>query len=138
MASVQKGTFGVVWGLGTTVSASGLGTCTVQSVDFGVETKKKEIVSSDGETRCVVYHDQQDAITIEVVPSGATIAAAKTAGASGLPAIGADVTITDSDDSEVAASTWVFEGGSKRKTVDGEVRVTMNLRKFGTTLPTIS
>lgn len=139
--STQKGTFGVVWALATGVSATGLGTCQVQSADYGVESDLKEIKGIDGDTKCIVFSDPKETMSIEVVPSGATISAAKSA--SILPAPGADVTITDTDDSEVAGSTgtsnrWHFISGTKRKTNDGEVRLTMTLRRYAADLVTIS
>lgn len=139
--STQKGTFGVVWALVTGVSATGLGTCQVQSADFGVESDLKEIKGADGDTKCIIFSDSKESLTIEVVPSGATIAAAKTA--SILPVPGADVAITDADDSEVvgsagASNRWHFISGSKRKTIEGEVRLTMTLRRYATDLPTIA
>lgn len=139
MASVQKGAsgFGVVWSLGTSVSGTGVAaTSSVQSVDFAEEADTKDIKGADGATKCKVFSDQRQTLTIEVVPTGATIAAAKLCNI--VPALGADITITDADDAEVAASTWICTGASKRKTIDGEVRITMNLVKHGDTLSTIA
>lgn len=136
MAAIQKGTFGVVWSLGTTVSGTGIGTNQIQSADLGDEAELKEIkTGADGETKCIIFSDNKQNVTIEVVPSGATIAAAKTA--SIIPSPGADVTITDADDAEFAG-TWHCLSASKRKTVDGEVRITMSLRKYATALPLIA
>ena len=143
MASVQKGTFGVVWSLSTTVTATGLSTglaadTKVQSIDFGVESKTKEIVGADGETQCVVFYDQSETMTIEVIPSVSSITSAKVLATNLIPDIGTTVTIIDSDDSEIAASTWICMASSKRKSTEGEVRITMTLRKYTDSLPTIA
>lgn len=143
MASVQKGItgFGVVWSLGTTITATGIGTNQLQSVDYGLESDVKELKGADAATKCIIFSDTKENMTIEVIPSGATIALAKAANV--IPAIGADVTIVDADDAEIAGSPgattrWHFLSGTKRKTVDGEVRLTFVLRRYETDLVTIA
>jgi hypothetical protein len=137
MASVQKGTFGVVWSLGTTVAGTGIGTTNqVDSIEYGKEAKTKEITSIDGLTKCLIVHDQTQNITIEVIPSANTLADAKSCNI--VPAPGADVTITDTLDTDTNAKVFICMSASKRKTVDGETRITMNLKKWNSTLGTIS
>jgi hypothetical protein len=108
----------------------------VQSVDFTEESDEKSIKGADGATACLVFSDQRQTCTIEIIPSGATKSAAKSANI--LPDVGATITLTDTEDSEVAASTWIFLGGSKRKSVDDNAVITMNLRKYPTDLAIVS
>ena len=136
MANVQRGTIAVSWSLVTTVSGTGVGTGTVQSVDFTEESDEKSIKGADGATACVVFSDQRQTCTVEIIPSGTTKALAKAANV--LPAVGATITLTDADDTEVAATTWIFLGGSKRKSVDDNAVITMNLRKYPTDLAIVS
>ena len=136
MANVQRGTIAVSWSLVTTVSGTGTGTGTVQSVDFTEESDEKAIKGADGATACVVFSDQRQTCTVEIIPSGTTKALAKAANV--LPAVGATITLTDADDTEVAATTWIFLGGSKRKSVDDNAVITMNLRKYPTDLAIVS
>ena len=140
MANVQRGTIAVSWSLITSVSATspdtGVGTGTVQSVDFTEESDEKAIKGADGATACLVFSDQRQTCTIEIIPSGATKALAKAANV--LPNVGTTITLTDTEDAEVAATTWIFLGGSKRKSVDDNAVITMNLRKYPADLPIVS
>lgn len=144
MASVQKGV-GVVWSLVTGGTGAGMGTFVNQSTDYDLSPGSEvEIKGLDGATKCLILADPKEALTLEVVPSGATLAAAKAANI--LPALGADITITDADDTEIAGSgtgagtgTYIFMGGRKNKTTDGVSRLTFNLRRYSDThLATVS
>ena len=136
MANVQRGTIAVAWSLVTTFSGTGTGTGTVQSVDFTEESDEKAIKGADGATVCLVFSDQRQTCTIEIIPSSSTKALAKAANV--LPDIGATITLTDTEDAEVAGTTWIFLGGSKRKSVDDNAVITMNLRKYPTDLALVS
>lgn len=141
MASVQKGTVGVAWSLVTGATATGMGTFTVQGADYSIESELKEIKGADGAVKTIIHSNARETLTLDVIPSGATIALAKAANV--MPAIGADVAVTDADDTELvgAAGTsnrWHFVSGQKRKTIDGEVRLTFNLVRYETDLPTIA
>lgn len=137
MAHIQKGTFGVAWSLGTTASGTGIGTNQMQSVDWGNEPGDlREIkVGPDADTKLLVLSDPRQDISIEFVPSGATIALANAANTT--PALGADVTIADANDGEIAA-VYVCIGVQKRKVTDAEVRITLRLRKYANALATIA
>jgi len=133
MSVMRAATSAVVfWSLSTTVSGTGVGTGIVQSVDFGEESDEKAIKGADGATKALIFSDARQTLTVEIIPSGATEALARAA--SVLPAVGATVTVTDSQDSEIAATTWIFISGSKRRSVDSESVLTFNLRKYASDL----
>jgi len=125
----------VFWSLSTTVSGDGVGTGIVQSIDFNEESDEKIIKGSDGATKSIIFSDQRQTCTVEIIPSGATESLARAA--SVLPAVGASVTITDAQDSEIASSNWIFISGSKRRGVDTECTLTFNLRKYETALAVV-
>jgi hypothetical protein len=130
MSSVQKGVFGVKWAISAGVTGTGIGTVEPQSVEYSRKSDKKTVKGADGYTKCVIYSDQMEGMTLEVVPSGASQTLAKAANI--LPAIGADVTLTDVSDAQKptgpgGATLWTFEDGTKRETVDGEARLTFVL-----------
>ena len=141
MANVQRGTIAVAWSLVTSASATSpetaIGTGTVQSVDFTEESDEKAIKGADGATVCLVFSDQRQTCTIEVIPSSITSKALAKA-ANVLPDVGDTITLTDADDAEVAGTTWIFLGGSKRKSVDDNAVITMNLRKYPSDLALVS
>jgi len=143
MPSIQKGTFAIAWSLATTISGAtaGFGTCTVQSVDYAAEAENKGIRHADGLTKCLVFFDHAESCTVEVIPSSTTKALAQAANV--LPTIGGDADIADSLDSEIVGSTagltrWHVMSARKRKTTDGEPRLTFELKRYETDLPTLS
>lgn len=123
---------GVVWGLATTISGTGVGTgMLVQSVNFGVEAENVETKNAVGDTKSITYYNHKQTLTIEVVPSAATIADARTANI--LPLPGALVTVADTVDTEVSgvhSGKYIFVSGSKNKSNVGVTTLTMNLMQF--------
>lgn len=144
--SVQKGV-GVIWGLGG-FSVSGTGvyaTGQVQSVRYTLGGQETEIKGADGVTLSLVLFGHMDSITVEVIPSGATLAAAKACGI--LPARGADITVADTDDtgSQIVGSstgngtgTYIFTGGTVNKGVADACTITMELRRYEKHLATVA
>ena len=133
MSVMRAATSAVVhWSLNATVSGTGVGTGIVQSVDFGEESDEKIIKGSDGATRALIFSDQRQTCTVEIVPSGATQLLARAAAV--LPNVGESVTITDTEDTEVASTTWIFISGTKRRSVDGECTISMSLRRYPTAM----
>jgi len=144
--SVQKGT-GIVWSLpnfalsGTGVYATGI----VQSVSYGLGGDEAETKGSDGVVKSLNLYNRKEEITVEVVPSGATLAAAKACAI--LPDLGADITVADTDDtgSQIIGSstgdgtgTYIFISGNVNKRVDGATTLTMVLRRYETHLATVA
>jgi hypothetical protein len=137
MAETIKGV-GVFWGIGSSFVAAGTGISTTgsptlrpQSVDFGVESERVDISDYKGETVGAVFFNQKHTLSMEVIPTAATIANAK--GASILPEPGTLVTITDTDDTEASGThsgKYLFIRGSKRRSNKDVVRLTFELEQF--------
>lgn len=144
--SVQKGT-GIVWGLaGASLSGTGVyATGIIQSLRYTLGGKEVEITGTDGQPVNLTLYAHIQNITVEVVPSGATLTAAKACAI--LPVRGADITVADTDDtgSEYVGSstgngtgTYIFMGGGINKAGDAACTLTMELRRYETHLATVS
>lgn len=137
MAEVVKG-LGVVWGTnlfsgaasnGNIGTVSGTRYGVVQSVRYSIGSDVAEVKGDDAEVLAIILSNVIENITVEVVPTGATIATAVANNI--LPTIGDDVVITDTGDSELTSTTFMFLGGDKNRTVDGAATLTFNLRRYG-------
>lgn len=139
MASIQKGTVGVVWSVGDT-AFTGTGVPAaykIQGTNYTLGSQQKRILGADSIPATRVFYDAMERLTLDVTPTGATLAAAK--GNNILPAIGADITLTSTHDTEFAGTyEWHFVGGTKRMTVDGEAVLTMELERDEVDLTTIA
>jgi hypothetical protein len=131
--STQRGA-AVVWAIDTTMTGTGIGTHIGQSLDYKFGSEQKKIRGTDGVTVTRIFHDNMESITYEIVPTGSTRALAQAANV--LPAIGADVTLLSANDTEATGSgtgdgtgAFIFLGGSKKHTVDGECRLTFELER---------
>lgn len=135
MAQAQRGK-AVFWGIGSSFVYSGTGivlTTAVhnpQSVDQAVDAEKAEIPDYKGETVARVYFNETETMTIQVIPTADTIAAAKAT--SVMPSPGAIVTVVDTDDTEAAGSpgssnAWLLERASKRRSNKGPLEMTFEL-----------
>lgn len=144
--SVQKGTKGVVWSIVTSVSpvvGTVTATCKIQKVSFKRGGENKEFRDTDGVIFNSTFFAGVEECTIEAIPTGATKALAATSNI--LPARGDDITVTDTQDSNVAGSgtaagtsMWMFVDGSKEQAVDDAVKITLNLKRYESYLPTVS
>ena len=131
MAEVIRGTKAVVWALSTSATATGMGTFTTQSAGFNVDSDKTELRDNRGAVITEVYYNSKETLTMEVVPTGTTIALAKAANV--IPAPGAIVTVTDADDTEVAGGSgveYLFVSGSKAKSNTDMVKLTFNMVRY--------
>jgi len=130
MAELIKGV-GAVWGIGASSTTFGTGSL-VQSMDFGVESESVEIKNAKGECVGKIFYNEKNTLTCEVIPSGASISAARTNNV--LPAPGTLVTIVDAtEDTELAGThtgKFVFTGGSKKKSNTGLTVLTFNLEQY--------
>jgi hypothetical protein len=131
MAETIRGTKAVVWALSTSATATGMGTFTAQSAGFSTDSDKVELRDNRGEVITEIYYNAKEMLTMEVVPTGTTIALAKAANI--LPAPGAIVTVTDADDTEVAGGSgaeYLFVSGSKAKSNTDMVKLTFNMIRY--------
>jgi hypothetical protein len=131
MAETQLGTVGVVWGIPGGLTMTGVLTSfQPQSLNFTRESDSAEVRSARGATVTKIYYNKRRAISIEVVVSGTTLAAAKTNNVA--PEPGTIVTLADtaSDDAqltELHTGKYVCERASKAMSVTSEVRLSMDL-----------
>lgn len=133
--AIQRGTKAVYWSA-VTACSTGLASGMIQSVDFAEEADEKEIKDVGGDVKSIVFSNARQTCTLEIIPSGTTLALAKAANV--LPSIGDTIYVVDSDDAEVQSQTWICTGASKRKSVENESVLTVNLRKYAVDLPIIS
>lgn len=146
MASIQKGA-GVKWSFATTVtvvaagassnqSQAGIGAGVVQSVKYGTKSNKNITYKLDGERGNETYSDQEEVVTITVLPSAATIALAKAAHI--CPSPGSDVAIVDSEDAQLAG-TYICDEAEKTSEVNGVAMVSITMHaSTGNTLATVA
>lgn len=132
MAETVNGVKGVVWGIATGMSGTGVTTSfESQSLQFSAEADEAEIRNGKGQVVVDIFYNQRQTITIEVIPTGATIAAARTANI--LPAPGAIVTVTDTEDTELAgtnAGKYICVRASKSKSNTGATSISMELKQY--------
>ncbi len=140
--SLQKGTVGVAWSTSVGATASGMGTFVGQSADYTRGGEEKKIRGLDGVTVNRTFFDGLEKLTLEVIPTGATVALANTA--SVLPARGTDVAITDTTGSPLIGTGevdgtgfWMFLEGTIKKSTDNEIRLTFQLERSEKYLKTI-
>lgn len=133
MAETIRG-IAVFWALGSSLTATGtgMGTFLPQSADFDVMADiDVKIPDYKGETIGRVFADQKQTLKLEVIPTGATIAAAQAA--SILPVPGAVITVVDTVDTEVSGTQsgkYLFIRGSKRRSNTDVVKLTFELEQY--------
>jgi hypothetical protein len=133
MAETQLGTVGVVWGIPSGLTMTGVLTSfQPQSLNLSREADTAEVRNARGQTVTRVFYNKRRSISIEVVVTGTSIAAAKTNNVA--PAPGTIVTIADTatpdDDSQIAelhSGKYVCERASKSMSTTSEVRLSMDL-----------
>lgn len=124
---------GVVWGLGSSLTATGtgIGTFLPQSADFDAESDNVEVPDRSGETVASVHYNQRELLRMEVIPTGATIALARAANI--IPEPGTVVTVVDTIDAEIAgATTTAYElmRAGKRKSNKDVTKLVFEMRRF--------
>jgi hypothetical protein len=132
MAETVNGTLGVVWGIAMGMSGTGVtGSFATQSLQFSADADEAEIRNGKGAVVTDIFYNQRQTITIEVIPTGTTIALARTNNV--LPAPGAIVTVTDTEDTELAGTNsgkYIFVRGSKSKSNTGATSLSMELKQY--------
>lgn len=130
MAEVVTGK-AVVWGLATGATATGMGTFLAQSADFSVEGEMVEVRNAVGQVVGQVHFNPKQTLTMEVIPTGTTIADAKAANI--LPIPGTVVTVSDTVDTEVAGTNsgkYIFLKGSKKKSNTDVTKLTFEMMQY--------
>lgn len=144
MAEVIKGK-PVIWGIATAVTPTGItASYYITSVDFAKESEMSEIKNATGQTVGAVFFNQSETLTIECIPTGASLAAAKAS--QELPIPGDVISVTDTADATldigaVGASQiqgdgnnssykYLFVRGSKKKAANDMVKLTMELKRW--------
>lgn len=132
MAESQVGTLAVVWGLSHGATGTGIGTFTAQSAQFATEAEQAELRGSTGQTLGKIFYNAKQTLTLEVIPTGTTLALAKAANI--LPAPSAIVTVTAGDDDTEVDGThtgkYVCIRASKQSSNTDMVKISMELEQF--------
>ena len=111
---------------------------THQEQSFSKSAEKVEHTDGNGETVGLTFFNAKNELSLRCYPSGATIAAAKTANV--LPAIGDKLTVawTSSpahEDTDLAGD-YIVEGCSKTRRVGEKVEFDISVVKYSTDLST--
>lgn len=138
--STQKGV-GVVWGIVSAISGDGIGTGVIQSVEYEKTANMEAIVGADGIVVSEVYSGPQEKLNVVIVPSGATMAAAKTANI--IPEIGGIITVATGavgDAGEIQMQgAYTCDSAKKSRTMNGVATITVSMhRNAGGNLATIA
>jgi hypothetical protein len=132
MAETINGTRGVVWGIATGLSGTGVTSSFLpQSLQFGAEADEAEVRNGRGDVVTDIFYNQRQTITIEVIPSDTTVALSRTANV--IPKPGAIVTVTDTEDTELAGTNsgkYICVRASKSKSNTGPTAISMELKQY--------
>lgn len=132
MAAIQKGV-GVVWGISTTgYTYTGSGTLRTQTQGINHEADSDETRDENGEVINETTYNLREQVTLAVVPSGATMAAAATANI--LPKPGDEIKIIDPGDPDVGSATpgksYSVLSASKAKSNVARVTIDITARRW--------
>lgn len=118
MAEIQRGTLAVVWGTGSVLGPiTGSGSWTTQDTDYSNEAESVELKNPRGQSVTKIFFNKKNMMTLNVVVTGDTIAHAK--GSNIIPEVGDIMTVTDTDDTQVAgSSTTSYLCVSAKKTAE--------------------
>jgi hypothetical protein len=133
MAAILKGT-GVVWGMGG-VTFAGAGSVIVsatnpslpQSLRYSPTAQNTKIKSVGGDVVTSVYHGFKKTLSISIVPSADTIAAAVASKEAHLVAPGSKLIVVDASGATVIEQNWIVVTSKENRTVDGVVTVDLEL-----------
>ena len=127
---------GVFWGLeGVTYTGFGSVTAQTQSADLNVTADEKQIRDADGDVISCVYYNQTRTLDLEVVPTGATIALARTSSDGFMVDSGSLITVIDSAGAEIdsaegsgAAGVYILKESRLSRSNENEARsISMSL-----------
>ena len=115
---------GVNWGIGSTLNTA---TGQFQTRDHSYESEVEVIKTGLGDTIEKTWHDIHETATFEYVATGAGPGGAV---AVVMPSIGDLLTITDTQYSQIAGSTWLVDGVDTKGSNSSAVRVTCKLSRY--------
>jgi hypothetical protein len=126
---------GVFWGLeGVTYTGFGAVTAQTQSADLNVTADEKQIRDADGDVISCVYYNQTRTLDLEVVPTGATIALARTSSNGFMVNSGTLITVIDSAGAEIdsdegagSAGVYILKESRLSRSNENEARISMSL-----------
>jgi hypothetical protein len=132
MAAVIKG-LGVVWSVGAidftavSISASVQGTGHLtQSAAVERTSEVTRVKNNAGTIKVVIFHGNMKTVRLTVVPSGSSVANARTSSANLTPTAGTKVTITD-DAGTIIDDSYNILSASENRTVDGVATIDLVL-----------
>lgn len=133
MAETLKG-LGVVWGVGGK-TFTGFSTATFKTQSLGLQrtSDKAEIKDEDGEVVGQVFHNEKKVLSLSVVPSGASVAAAGTSLDNLMPSIGTTITVTDTTNATVDGShtgKYNLLSANLRFVNDGPAVIDMEMEQY--------
>ena len=124
------------WGLdGVTYSGFATGaTGQTQSADLSVTADEKMIRDADGDVKAIVYYNASRTLDLDIVPTGASQVAARTAGAAFVMPSGTKIIVTDSEGAEIdaadgsgSAGEYLVRESSLSRSNENEARITVSL-----------
>lgn len=140
MANTLKG-MGAVWGVGALTFSGVVITSSVakyQSMDYARESDEAELLNESGETVGLSLFDHRRRINLSVIPTGASVAAARTNLSTCLPDVGELITLTA--DPNISASSpqtmdthggkYIVESASNSRTNNGFSIIDLVVKQF--------
>lgn len=134
MAETLKG-LGVRWGVnGITYSGFAAGaTGKTQSITLNRTSEKAEIKNESGECVGQIFYNEKKTLSLSVVPSAATIADARTAADSFVPAPGTTITVTDGQGATIDGThsgAYNLTSATLRLTNEGATIIDMEMEQY--------
>ena len=124
------------WGLnGVTYSGFASGaTGQTQSADLSVTADEKMIRDADGDVKAIVYYNAHRTLDLQITPTGASQAAARTAGAAFVMPSGTKITVVDSEGAEIdsdegagSAGEYLVRESSLSRSNENEAQISVSL-----------
>lgn len=139
MAADIKGT-AVVWSIGGVTFTAGIVSASnpsmPQSLQFSLDAENTKIKDNGGDIKTIVLHGFMKNLSISVVPSAASIAAAVTSKEAHLLSPGTKVTIADASGTTLIEQNWIVTKSTERRGVAEVVTIDLELENASTDLST--
>lgn len=124
-----------IFGLDGALLVSGYATIIWESIRVSTVTNKERIVGMDGEVQAVIYSGKIIEATIDFIPSGASITAARATCT--IPADGSQVELQNLPSISLLgisnvlnSALWVTEGGNVNGVKDSKWTVSLNIARY--------